>query len=748
MKYKRVPGGEKTIKSGIPWSKDELEIIFDLFLELKGLGIHENNSKIHKLSSVIQRSVRSIEAQLLMYRALSRDKAYSHKNMNKLCEAIWIENKGKIRLLTITSQPTLFNNQSMKGNNKFLKKLIELQQDGSGSISAPKNWLEEPLLYVNTEIDTTIDEVISKIKDDDKKGVWLFLMGAPGNGKSALTGKIVRDLNESGFSFFSYDNYTYGSKKNDLNFNSCGDILPYKIEVKHFTKEFSICSFIQDASVLKKIGEDSPNPAVDLITSLTEAKNRGTSIIVCANRGILEEALRIGKEHLSTDPEVIKIIHRAILGESGDFSVVGKNTVNSEIHFKSISLEQRSLLIGKPYFKELIKKAILPSNWDECVSCNNSAYCPFYLNQQNLSQEKYLDILLNILAQYEAFSGQVIVFREAIAIVSSILAGSSEDFVGHIGNPCSWVSDMVNKQDWFSLLSRRVYSTIYNPYQPLGITKKEIEKINGFSFFRDKPFLRLKEPSNDSGVIRILGKDGIAEEIHPLKNSRRLINDSNLTFDILKTEYSDLITSLEEKCFQVWDTILNSLDEEKINHLEEFIEIKRWISSNTFNIAFFTEGLTKFTEELDPLIKIYSDGKGNDELLDNLENTLRKLIGEKEIPISPTAKITGFDLKIEIKQNHNVGIKAKPYGLQVVFGASSTYTFIDTRTLCHLIYKSNYHLDSITFPAKLLEQLEINQLVAARKSSYNTTSSLKLLLKDCINKEVEIYRSRGKVRII
>jgi len=221
-----------------------------------------------------------------------------------------------------------------------------------------------------------------------------------------------------------------------------------------------------------------------------------------------------------------------------------------------------------------------------------------------------------------------------------------------------------------------------------------------------------------------------------------------LTFDILKTEYSDLITSLEEKCFQVWDTILNSLDEEKINHLEEFIEIKRWISSNTFNIAFFTEGLTKFTEELDPLIKIYSDGKGNDELLDNLENTLRKLIGEKEIPISPTAKITGFDLKIEIKQNHNVGIKAKPYGLQVVFGASSTYTFIDTRTLCHLIYKSNYHLDSITFPAKLLEQLEINQLVAARKSSYNTTSSLKLLLKDCINKEVEIYRSRGKVRII
>jgi len=746
MKYKRVPGGEKTTKSGVIWTKDELKIIFDLFIELKGLGIHENNPKIHKLSLLIQRSVRSIEAQLLMFRALAKNKAYSHKNMNKLCEVIWSENVEIIGKSLMASEPNLFKYEIMHSNNNFLKKLIELQQDGSGSISAPKNWLEKPLLYVNTELDATIDEIILKIKDDNQKGVWLFLMGAPGNGKSALTGKIVRDLYESGYSFFCYENYTHGSNKNTFDFTTCGDILPYKIEVKHFTNEYSICSIIQDASVLKKVGDESPNPALDLISSLTEAKKRGTSMIVCANRGILEEADRLGKESNIFDSEIIRIIRRVIQAESGDFFVDGKNIVNSEIHFKSNSLEQRSLVIGKPFFKELIKKAILPTNWDECEECSNSNFCPFYLNQKNLNQEQYLNNLLKILAQYEAFSGQVIVFREAIAIVSSILAGSSEDYVDHSGNPCSWVTEMVNKQDWFSLLSRRIYSTIYNPYQPLGITKKEIEKINGFSFFKAKPSMKLNEPSNDSGVIRILGKNGVAEEIHPLKNSRRLINDSNLTFDILKKENSDLISQLEEKCFHLWDSILNSLEEENANQLEEFIEIKRWISSNTFNIAFFIDGLTKFTEELEPLIKIYSEGNGNDDLLDKLEDTLKKLIGERELPISLSTKITEFDLKIEIIQNNNNDLRVKPYGLQVVFGAGSTSTFLDTRTLCHLIYKSNYHLDSITFPAKLLEQLEMNQLVAARKSGYNIASSLKLLFEDSSNREIEINRSRGKVK--
>ena len=70
-KYKRIPGGEKNENSGKRWQKDDLYAVLQLYLVLpEGKGIHENNEKIQILSRRLGRTVRSVEAQLLMFRSL------------------------------------------------------------------------------------------------------------------------------------------------------------------------------------------------------------------------------------------------------------------------------------------------------------------------------------------------------------------------------------------------------------------------------------------------------------------------------------------------------------------------------------------------------------------------------------------------------------------------------------------------------------------------------------------------------
>lgn len=93
MSYQRVKGGEKNLKSGVRWSKEEIFEVYKLYKEINGVGLHEHNPEIQKLAVRLGRTVRSTEAQTLMFRNLERDGVYSHGNMNKLSKEVWIENE-------------------------------------------------------------------------------------------------------------------------------------------------------------------------------------------------------------------------------------------------------------------------------------------------------------------------------------------------------------------------------------------------------------------------------------------------------------------------------------------------------------------------------------------------------------------------------------------------------------------------------------------------------------------------------
>lgn len=87
----RIKGGENNFKSGQKWSRDELSSVLNLYTSDSQLKIHESNEKIQKLAQHLERTTRSVEAQLLMFRSLDKFGFYGYRNMNSICKALWKE---------------------------------------------------------------------------------------------------------------------------------------------------------------------------------------------------------------------------------------------------------------------------------------------------------------------------------------------------------------------------------------------------------------------------------------------------------------------------------------------------------------------------------------------------------------------------------------------------------------------------------------------------------------------------------
>jgi len=85
----RIKGGEKNPKSGLKWTREELSKILNLYISDRQLKIHESNEAIQKLARQLDRTTRSVEAQLLMFRNLDKFGFYGYRNMNSICKALW-----------------------------------------------------------------------------------------------------------------------------------------------------------------------------------------------------------------------------------------------------------------------------------------------------------------------------------------------------------------------------------------------------------------------------------------------------------------------------------------------------------------------------------------------------------------------------------------------------------------------------------------------------------------------------------
>ena len=160
-KYQRILGGEKNELTGKPFTKEELEKVGDLYIEINGQGIHENNPKIHNLANELNRTVRSVENQLLGFRAVATGKT-GRANFNSLIPKIWKEKNIKVEKVEVLKERQLFDEFRFRISSQ-LKNILG------------KNLITDDFVAVFELVKNSFDAHAKKVKiifDKDKITIW------------------------------------------------------------------------------------------------------------------------------------------------------------------------------------------------------------------------------------------------------------------------------------------------------------------------------------------------------------------------------------------------------------------------------------------------------------------------------------------------------------------------------------------------------------------------------------------------
>ncbi|MBE3118246.1 MAG: hypothetical protein IMZ50_05745, partial [Candidatus Atribacteria bacterium] len=506
-----------------------------------------------------------------------------------------------------------------ESNNPFLLELLGLQQDGRQAISAPTNWTQSrPLLEVPTELDAVVADLATSCLAGGPNAVgrWHFFIGSPGNGKSAAVGQLVRTLlNDRGCTIVDDNGTDIGQL--------AGDSVPYWLGVFEAGCNFPSVRIVQDASVVRNPYAADVDPARDLLDTLREAWERGISLIVCTNRGVLEKAFR----DTYLDPTVNQQAwHKAILRPLADSAngtelspdpipTTGRRPVFASIRASTSFLDSRSLILcGRGIFDGIIQQAVRADKWAACSRCPNAALCPFKANRDWLADDAGRGHVVKAFRRAEVLSSQVIVFREALAAISFLLAGCARDY--HATHPCDWVRGMVARGDVFGLATRRVYMALFSSGFPRGLeASKELRtyQIGSLQALRGglaagttqaalTSALDTPAPSTDVGISRLLGSDGVFSHLDavqgPLPSS--FFDAWDGSYDRIKALGPPFISEIERQCVDAWYA-LETAAEHMPSHAaaDAYWAVRRWSTQFTLHLGALVEGRAYAADQVD-----------------------------------------------------------------------------------------------------------------------------------------------------
>jgi hypothetical protein len=503
--------------------------------------------------------------------------------------------------------------------NDFLQQLLPLQQDGHAAISAPTNWTtSRPLLHVRTQIDDVIESLADSCLALNGNGTakWCFFVGSPGNGKSAAVGSLAKLLlDQHHCSILAQD----GTPMEDLPDHQ----VPYQLDVFEPGNSFPTARIVQDASVVRNPYATTVDPAADLITTLSECWQRGISLIVCTNRGVLEKAFRDThldpqinhtvwfrkvlkpvSEHLSTQP--FDASPFPVSDPRGPFQVIGA---------QAIYLDTRSLVLNSDTFAHVLEQAVLEDRWLPCAECPAKPLCPFLANRSWLATPEGKAQLVDLLRRAEVLSSQVIVFREALALVSFFLAGCARDYGSQ--HPCEWVHAKAGAGDIFNLSTRRLHMCLYCSACPSGLEangKLSSRQRDGLSLVRGqldalspeaaalRGVLDSSSPSTDAGVTRLLGRDGVLSQLDPIFGPlpSAFFDAWDGSYDTFLTSSQVYIADLDRACVRAWGALEQAVEcLETHDAANAYWSIRRWSSQYMMRAGVMVESRTRHSQEID-----------------------------------------------------------------------------------------------------------------------------------------------------
>lgn len=637
--------------------------------------------------------------------------------------------------------------------NEFLVNLLSLQQDGRHAISAPSNWVNKPLLEVETEVDNIIDELENSIligPSSNELARWHFFIGSPGNGKSAAMGKLCRQLRANSGCQISDEK---GVSIDDLD----SSVIPYAMNVFEDGNKFISAQIIQDASVVRNPYSRSVDPASELLKTLEEAWQRGISLIVCTNRGVLEKAHRDNHtNHAVNSKPWFKVLAGVVTMKTSPYQQMaksrafdGRKNVFKELRVSCSHLDNRSLLLEQDTFDRLVQKATSGARWTACESCAANNMCPFWGNRNWLIDEESRTKMLTLFRRAEVLSGQIVVFREALAIVSLILSGCPKDYEQL--HPCDWVKEAIGSDDIFSLAARRIYMCLFASFAPHGLEDvqalrdKQIDALRSASGFLDEAdesskralshVIEKRSPSTDVGVTRFLGSSGVLASLDPCREalSGEFYQRWDADFRAAVEAGGEAVTKLETECIGVWKVIEECLESASDHSVSEaHWALQRWASNFLLHFGALLEGRSAWADELDEFAKLLGlvavpaedrsieDKRKLRQLDGRVEELLSAVAAEgagSTVLLSDAVTLSGQWVRENLKPSTIASDESGSVSLSVGFDGGEKAVFAAPIYLW-LTRRADGKLDHRCFPQELMSGASDARVRAASKGKY------------------------------
>lgn len=618
--------------------------------------------------------------------------------------------------------------------NPFLKKLLALQQDGSGAISSPSNWLREPLLRVETPTLACVRSFVQTVRVGEPPQ-WLVLVGGPGNGKSMAVRELVQVLRRASFQIADEGGVGIEAMESRP--------VPSILEVRDAEGRLA-ARIAQDASVVPNPYAADPNPAADLVQLFKRCAEEGVHLIACANRGVLEAAAALinddGSDGLSGLVQVLARMGqrgREITGES--FSAIG-------VTLTARAMDSGSLFEGDdPVFVQLLRLSTAEDHWACCQGCAQAAVCPFLLNRNELATEDGAQAFARICEDSELLDGQPIVFREAGALVSLVLAGCAADYDAE--GPCAWVRRNADLKAWFRLAGRRIHMIMFSSQAPLGIDSSDEEAIGilcdqasiGPQIIMDDP------PSTRVGLSRLLGGNGVMQLLDPLAAPLR--RDLARWADGFSVP-EDAITQLEAECQGVWEHLDEALQEPRPDAAKSLAALARWRTAHSVRYGALWWGLYAWREELQRFrqaIGIPRPPKLGER--ERLTQMLRAVLDSEDgVRVAPHVRVEGSSVT-EVNVDWGETCARRAICIVLGDGNAGVLTQISAAAFIWLIRRHDAPLHDGTFPSVWLQAARESIARAASASLYSRRKSGTITIEGAVGELIRVMWEAGEAEV-
>jgi hypothetical protein len=326
------------------YSYEELVKVYLIYHKVKS-SIHKSNKIIIKLANEIGRHERSVENQLLMFRAFERQLlgvSYGRRNYNSLIPEVY----HKYNPMKDIQYPERFGN-FRKSEKSSVSKLSNLLCSGS------------PVDFVRTPLYDFIDKVIESENFLRSKNI-LAIVGGAGNGKTESLGYILNQVRK-----------IYGLFLDDEYLNE--RIIHSNVSNKGYFTSFSDSDFklsvIQDATSVWVDNGIFMSKKESLIRSIDEAFTNVEFglFVVCINRGVLSDIIR---ERDFDYSDIFNIVLEQVRFDSSLVNLCNlQEKLPSRPGFEISSYPlDRMRLFHVANVHERLKQKIIKSDWSSVVS--------------------------------------------------------------------------------------------------------------------------------------------------------------------------------------------------------------------------------------------------------------------------------------------------------------------------------------------------------------------------------------------